>query len=743
MSTYNKRLDEYQPYDFYEKHSGNVRDGFSSFEVEGVPYFAFFKNGALSLISQSYKSAAGRDNGIKSTKKNMMIEGHYRFKSYEGGGDYFGIVAGNRQEVAVSVPYKGEGAARRAAAAILGRSIAPKTSAAPKTSKTSKTTRTTKTTKAAKVSKAAKAPKVSNNEDNYRPLAFYERQTKGTPKNGIERFKGDDGSWYFVWNERGKVALISEGYPNVNSRETGAASVEKNIKIEKRFKTAKMKNGKHELRLHAGNHKEIARGVWYGSAAAAATGMAYLLGTKKASAPKAKPVAKPKPKPKPVVKPKAVAKPKPVATKPKPVAKPKPKAAPIAAAAAIGAAGLAAGTAKPKKAAPRDDDYLKCEEYHNRTVTDKANNIALFEHKNGLYYFVAYDNKGDVRLRSEGFEDTASRNNELSAVLRLINKKDYYKKIEKNGYVMDVLYDESGREVGRSCLRKIAAPVAAVAAGGVAAAAVAATTGAAAVKGAAAPVAAVAAAPAAAGGLGWLKWLLPLLLLLLLGLFGLSKCKSPDITVPTVTAPSVPAVQAPPLMTAPLAPAPAPIPEPAPAPTPPAPAPAPIVESAPVAPAPAPTPPPAPVPTPRSTGLNICSSSDIGIFNVPTYQTPKPLEVLGTNPEFGNSHGLTPAQFQNKLADRAANNGYDRSYLNYVARSIGYSNFAAIPTSAFSNDVIPQGTSGLLGYSQAHAYGYFSLPNSEIDRQAFRIEGANGQIIHFMKTCGNYFYGCN
>lgn len=649
MSNYTKRLDDYQPYDFYEKHAGKVKDGFSSFEVDGVPYFAFFKKGALALISQSYKSANGRDNGIKSTQKNMMLEANYRFKSFAGGGNYFGIVAGNRQEVAVSVPYKSEVDARLGADVLLGK-------AKPK---------------------AAKSPKAQNNEDNYRPLAFYERQTQGKPKNGIERFKGNDGLWYFVWNENGKVALISEGYPNENSRETGAASVEKNIKLEKRFKTAKMKNGKYELRLHAGNHKEIARGVWYGSAAAAATGMGYLLG-KKRSASKAAP------------KPKA-----------------KPKAAPVAAAAAVGAAGLAAA-AKPRKTAPRDDDYLKCEEYHDRTVTDKANNVALFEHKNGLYYFVVYNKDGDVRLRSEGFEDTASRNNELSAVLRLIDKADYYKKIEKNGYVMDVLYDETGREVGRSCLRKIVAAVAPAAA----------------VAPVAAAAAPVAAAASTGGGFGRLKWLLPLLLLLLL-LFGLSKCRAPEITVPAVPAPTVPT---PPVMAAP------PMPEPIPAPIPepiPEPEPEPIPEPV--------TPPPAPV----STGLNMCGSSDIGIFDVPTYQTPRPLERLGTNPEFGNSHGLTPAQFQNKLADRAAINGYDRNYLNYVARSLGYRNFAAIPVNAFSDDVIAQGASGLLGYSEAHAFGYFTLPDQEIDRQAFRIEGANGQVIHFMKTCGNYFYGCN
>jgi len=124
--------------------------------------------------------------------------------------------------------------------------------------------------------------------------------------------------------------MISEGYPTIAARDTGAASVLKNRTLEKRYTYHRMKNGKHEFRLKAGNGREIARSVWFGSAAAAATGAAYVMGTRKRSA------AKPKTK-----------------AKTKRTVK---KAAPVAAAATAAVAGAAAARPKQRK----DDDYLRC-----------------------------------------------------------------------------------------------------------------------------------------------------------------------------------------------------------------------------------------------------------------------------------------------------------------------------------------------------------------------------------------------
>jgi len=84
------------------------------------------------------------------------------------------------------------------------------------------------------------------------------------------------------------MALISEGYPTATIRDKGVASVEKNIKLEKRYVQGTGADGKPGFILRAGNHKEIARSVGYGSAAAAVAGAAYLMGTRR------RPAAKPK-----------------------------------------------------------------------------------------------------------------------------------------------------------------------------------------------------------------------------------------------------------------------------------------------------------------------------------------------------------------------------------------------------------------------------------------------------------------
>ena len=149
------------------------------------------------------------------------------------------------------------------------------------------------------------------------------------------------------------------------------------------------------------------------------------------------------------------------------------------------------------------------------------------------------------------------------------------------------------------------------------------------------------------------------------------------------------------------------------------------------------------VTTVQRTNLNVCGSSNVGIFNVNTSATPKQLSRLGTLPEFGDSHELSADQFYQKLQARYNSNATDKAYLNYLFKSMGYSNgFADAQSYMFSEETLPVGTAGLLGLGKQHHYNYSILPSNDRDRQAFRIQSANGTVVHFMKTCGNYFYGC-
>ena len=148
-------------------------------------------------------------------------------------------------------------------------------------------------------------------------------------------------------------------------------------------------------------------------------------------------------------------------------------------------------------------------------------------------------------------------------------------------------------------------------------------------------------------------------------------------------------------------------------------------------------------PVVQRTNLNVCSESPVAIFNVPANKSPKQMSRLGTLPEFGDSHSLSPDQFYEKLNARYNDNATDKAYLNYLFKSMGYSNgWSDAQSYMFSDEVLPVGTRGLLGLGKVHHYEYSILPTNDRDRQAFRIQSANGSVVHFMKTCGNYMYAC-
>ena len=145
----------------------------------------------------------------------------------------------------------------------------------------------------------------------------------------------------------------------------------------------------------------------------------------------------------------------------------------------------------------------------------------------------------------------------------------------------------------------------------------------------------------------------------------------------------------------------------------------------------------------QPTNLNQCGSSPIAIFNVPVDSEPKQLSRLGTLPQFGNSQGLTPSEFFEKLDARYAKDAMDKAYLDHLFKSMGYTNgWADAQAYMFTEEVLPVGTRGLMGFGQPHHYNFSILPVAEHDREAFRIQSANGSVVHFMKSCGNYMYAC-
>ena len=333
-------------------------------------------------------------------------------------------------------------------------------------------------------------------------------------------------------------------------------------------------------------------------------------------------------------------------------------------------------------------------------------------------------------MRSEGYNQAAARNKGRDWVKRQMkNEKNFKTKSTAAGKHYFVLMANEKTEIARSCYYDdkasmmaamgalYAKPAPAKAKPAVVATAAAATAVAAAATAkpkkekkkkvvaaaAAAKPAAAAATTAAAtsSGGGWWKWLLPLLLLLLLLLWwnGCGGCGEKAVVTPP-----------------------------------------PPVE---VTPPPAPTPEPEPVPEPVvAEAVCSCTGNANPIFNTRSGAA-KSLSRLGTNPEFGDSHGLSGAQFFNKLSNAYKNNSRDKRFLDDLFKGMGYTGFDEATADMFSETSVPRGTKGNMGASAKHRTVYASLDvTSDRDTKAFRIDAKNGCDIHFMKTCGNHFFFC-
>ncbi len=501
---------------------------------------------------------------------------------------------------------------------------------------------------AAAAAVVAAAPKVikkkttEEKEDDYLACKEYEGKTVTDKANNIALFKHTNGQFYFVaYHKDGSVRYRSEGFETTEKRKEELDGVIAYMGNKDMMKT--IKKGKYTMHiLYDAEGREVGRSCLI------------------------------KEQEKKVV-----------------------KAAPVVAAAA---AAVVATQPKAKKEVDKEDDYLACKEYEGKKINDKTNNIALFKHKNGQFYFAVYNADKTVRLRSEGFKNGKERDVELAGVIKHMGDKSMYKTIKKGKYHMDILYDKTGREVGRSCLetekpvvikptKKKVVPVAtatkAAAATTAAAAATTATT-----------------ATAAKSGCAWWPWLLLLLIPLLLCFFKPEWCGCGDKAAVTNTPPPVEKVVPPP------------------------------VEEV--------TPPP-----PAEVTCNCSGNSSNRIFNVPTSGTPKSLSRLGTNPEFGNSHSLDGAGFYNKLKRAYANSSRDKVFLDNLFKGMGYDGFGDATAEMFSETRIPRGTVGNIGASKAHRTVHAKLNvTSDRDLMAFRIDAKNGCDMHFMKTCGNHFFYC-
>ncbi|WP_427451803.1 DUF1508 domain-containing protein [Litorimonas sp. WD9-15] len=776
-----KILDEYKPLAFYKKHGTEKQTGFSKFEVEGEYYFCRYSDGNICMLSQAYKSIAGRDNGIVSIRTNEKIKGRYKFTHRDGGKHGFSLRAGNHQEIAISPEYKTLAAAEHVVGRLTGKVKAKKTAAKKATAKPAAKTATPKKTapkkpvpkvKPAKAAATAAFTSTDGRIENYKPLAFYEKH--GGMGDGFNQFD-EDGAYYFNYAQDGDVVLISESYTSARGRDNGVESVKKNMPLAARYKHHTHKNGKYYFDINAANHQEIATSRWYDSEGAAQDGAKRLRGEMPLKS--------------------------------------------ALTAGAVGAAGLAAGAAVAARAANVEQDY-KPLAFYQRQTEGREHGIETFTGDDGKHYFAYFEND-KIALISEGYPTKAARDTGVASVEKNIGieKRYEYRGPLKNGKYDYRLKAGNHKEIARSVwygsaaaaaagaaylmgtrkraaavpvvAPKPSAPIAKVAAAPLAAAAVAASA-AARPEPVAAPVAAkpepvavaAAAEPAAAaydggGGIwGWLKWLLLALIALLAMFFLFKNCVGGETTAkvaPVATESGAAAVT--PMVSCwngteaatlsacpakitcwngdevtaqsacPVEPAPAAV-EPEPAPTftcwddsevedlancPPVPE----VEFAVVE-------TPSATPTRNnsvtsSAGFLSGAGATAGIFLAG--DTPVTVRRLGTFPEFGDSRGLSGSAFYDKLNARYATNNFDRNYLDYLAKELGYTGWSEVTAADFTETSIANGTSGVLGFGEYHGYQYVTYDMEDLSHlEAFQFASRNGKQVYFMKRCGNYFF---
>jgi len=146
--------------------------------------------------------------------------------------------------------------------------------------------------------------------------------------------------------------------------------------------------------------------------------------------------------------------------------------------------------------------------------------------------------------------------------------------------------------------------------------------------------------------------------------------------------------------------------------------------------------------TAPSIAARICGPSANPLFDVSAL-TPTNVTYLGSNPQFGESTGYTPDEFFRRLQLKYRMSAQDKSFLDLMAQSLGYSAFSDMDASMFSDETIANGTSGLLGFGAQHALQYSTLNLSDTAQlKAFRVSSTNGTDVHFMKRCGNFMYVC-
>ncbi|MEO1414553.1 MAG: DUF1508 domain-containing protein [Bacteroidota bacterium] len=243
----------------FDHTSATGEQGFEAYRSDQNKLYYFHFNdvtGQPVIFSEGYSSGRSRDNGIKSVIKNGGLEDRYEIK--EANGQYYiSLRAGNRQEIARSRSFPD----KQVVEGLVGKLIALIPIYAEKYGVVLQRTQDTENFALNVGIQAAEPIQVF---DDYDLSAV---SVSGEP--GFESFYSDKNKAYFFhFNDPdGNALFFSEGYTAEKSRDNGIRSVIKNSVVDERFTPLEDEQG-HYFSLKAGNHQEIGRSKYFGSAAA-------------------------------------------------------------------------------------------------------------------------------------------------------------------------------------------------------------------------------------------------------------------------------------------------------------------------------------------------------------------------------------------------------------------------------------------------------------------------------------------
>ena len=230
-------------------------------------YFQFLRDdGQVILNSEGYTTEVARDNGVQSVINNAGNVDRYEAHSNDGGGFYFILKAANGQEIGRSVTFRKENSRNTAMKLMQGEAA---------NVEGGRGTTTTRTATTTTIQKVVEPYKASGNEDNYKPLNFYETRITGVD-NGFDSFS-EGNEHYFTYNLGGNVYLISEGYSSTAARDNGIQSVTTNMSNEARYQRQQDPKGHFFFNLRAGNNKEIATSRWFNTQGAMDSGITAMV----------------------------------------------------------------------------------------------------------------------------------------------------------------------------------------------------------------------------------------------------------------------------------------------------------------------------------------------------------------------------------------------------------------------------------------------------------------------------------